>query len=137
MAVKDGKILIVDADQDILTAGKLLLKRHYDQVLMCDKPELIEQLMSQHNFDAILLDMNFGPGESSGQQGFVWLAKILEIDPQAVVVLITAHGGVDVAVEAMKMGATTSLPSPGKMRSWSLPFPPVSNCDALVPKRRC
>lgn len=112
MAVKDGKILIVDADQDILTAGKLLLKRHYDQVLMCDKPELIEQLMSQHNFDAILLDMNFGPGESSGQQGFVWLAKILEIDPQAVVVLITAHGGVDVAVEAMKMGATDFIAKP-------------------------
>jgi DNA-binding NtrC family response regulator len=112
VAVKDGKILIVDDDQDILTAGNLLLKRHYGQVITCEAPELIEQLMSEHDFDAILLDMNFSPGESSSQQGFIWLAKILEIDPQAVVVLITAHGGVDVAVEAMKMGATDFIAKP-------------------------
>jgi DNA-binding NtrC family response regulator len=112
MVAKDGKILIVDDDQDILTAGNLLLKRHYGQVITCEEPEFIEQLMSKHDFDAILLDMNFSPGESSSQQGFVWLAKILEIDPQAVVVLITAHGGVDVAVEAMKMGATDFIAKP-------------------------
>jgi DNA-binding NtrC family response regulator len=109
---ENGKILIVDDDVDILTAGKLLLKRHYGQVFTCEKPELIEEVMSQHHFDAILLDMNFGPGESSGEQGFFWLAKILAIDPQAVVVLITAHGGVDVAVEAMKMGATDFISKP-------------------------
>jgi len=112
VADKDGKILIVDDDQDILTAGNLLLKRHFDRVITCDKPELIEKLMTKHDFDAVLLDMNFSPGESSGQQGFVWLAKILELDPQAVVVLITAHGGVDVAVEAMKMGATDFIAKP-------------------------
>jgi DNA-binding NtrC family response regulator len=112
VAVQDGKILIVDDDQDILTAGNLLLKRHYGQVITCEKPELIEQLMSKHDFDAILLDMNFSPGESSSEQGFIWLARILEIDPQAVVVLITAHGGVDIAVEAMKMGATDFIAKP-------------------------
>jgi len=56
--------------------------------------------------------MNFGPGESSGQQGFHWLRQILDIDPDAVVVLITAHGGVDVAVEAMKQGATDFISKP-------------------------
>ncbi|MCJ9428012.1 sigma-54-dependent transcriptional regulator [Kordiimonas marina] len=112
MATKDGKILIVDDDDDILTAGKLLLKRHYDKVITCNKPEFIPEMLANHSFDAILLDMNFGPGESQGDQGFYWLGKILEIDPQAVVVMITAHGGVDVAVDAMKKGATDFIAKP-------------------------
>ena len=56
--------------------------------------------------------MNFGPGESSGAQGYMWLEKILNIDPEAVVIMITAHGGVDVAVEAMKLGATDFIAKP-------------------------
>jgi DNA-binding NtrC family response regulator len=68
--------------------------------------------MAERDFDAVKLDMNFGPGESSGKQGFTWLKRILEIDPQAVVVIITAHGGVDVAVEAMKLGATDFIAKP-------------------------
>ncbi len=109
---KDGKILVVDDDEDILMAVKLLLKRHYNEVVTTSQPSQISSLMGSQHFDAILLDMNFSPGESSGQQGFQWLAKILEIDPQAVVVLITAHGGVDVAVEAMKLGATDFISKP-------------------------
>ena len=112
VAKHDGTILIVDDDLDILTAGKLLLKRHYNKVVTCHDPTEVEALMTEHEFDAILLDMNFSPGESSGKQGFIWLKKILEIDPMAVVVLITAHGGVDVAVEAMKIGATDFIAKP-------------------------
>ncbi|NVJ99854.1 MAG: sigma-54-dependent Fis family transcriptional regulator [Alphaproteobacteria bacterium] len=112
MAENKGKILIVDDDEDILVAGKLLLKRHYGSVEICSDPNRIPELLSAQDFDAILLDMNFGPGESSGAQGFVWLKKILEIDPQAVVVMITAHGGVGVAVEAMKQGATDFVAKP-------------------------
>ena len=56
--------------------------------------------------------MNFGPGESSGQQGFYWLQKILALKPQSIVIMITAHGGVDVAVEAMKLGATDFIAKP-------------------------
>lgn len=108
----EGKILIVDDDQDILTAGKLLLKRHFSQVMICNSPQNIPKLMADNRFDAVLLDMNFSPGESSGAQGYNWLKKILEIDPQSVVVLITAHGGVDVAVEAMKLGATDFVAKP-------------------------
>jgi DNA-binding NtrC family response regulator len=112
MPEKDGSILIVDDDEDILIAGKLLLKRHYTEVTTCSEPQRIPELMARQDFDAILLDMNFGPGESSGREGFSWLQHILEIDPQAVVVIITAHGGVDVAVEAMKMGATDFISKP-------------------------
>lgn len=112
MTENRGRILIVDDDEDILVAGKLLLKRHYGQVETCNDPNRIPDLLAASDFDAILLDMNFGPGESSGAQGFVWLRKILEIDPQAVVVMITAHGGVGVAVEAMKQGATDFVAKP-------------------------
>ena len=109
---QDGVILIVDDDEDILVAGKLLLKRHFSSVQICNQPENIPRLLSEQKFDAILLDMNFGPGESSGAQGYLWLEKILEIDPQAVVIMITAHGGVDVAVDAMKLGATDFIAKP-------------------------
>lgn len=112
MQEHNGAILIVDDDEDILVAVKLLLKRHFDTVITCNNPEDIPVLLAAHTFDAILLDMNFGPGESSGEQGFHWLSKIMEIDPQAVVIMITAHGGVNVAVEAMKRGATDFIAKP-------------------------
>jgi DNA-binding NtrC family response regulator len=66
---KIGNILIVDDDEDILTAGRLLLRRNFAQVVPCRHPELIPDLLAEHDFDAVLLDMNFGPGESSGDQG--------------------------------------------------------------------
>jgi DNA-binding NtrC family response regulator len=109
---KAGKILIVDDDEDILTAGKLLLQRHFSHVSTCNMPDHIPHFISDQHFDAILLDMNFGPGESSGAQGFYWLQKILEIKPESVIIMITAHGGVDVAVEAMKLGATDFIAKP-------------------------
>jgi len=109
---QDGTILIVDDDNDILIAGKLLLKRHFTSVETCNQPEQIPFLLNQKKFDTILLDMNFGPGESSGEQGYGWLEKILKIDPECVVIMITAHGGVDVAVDAMKLGATDFIAKP-------------------------
>ena len=109
---KEGKILIVDDDEDILTAGKLLLKRHFSHVSTCNFPEHIPQFIRDQHFDAIILDMNFGPGESTGSQGFYWLQKILEINPHSVIIMITAHGGVDIAVEAMKLGATDFIAKP-------------------------
>jgi DNA-binding NtrC family response regulator len=112
MAKTDGKILIVDDDEDILIAGKLLLKRHYAKVVSSNQPHHIPTLMAEHSFDAILLDMNFGPGESTGNQGFIWLEKILQIDPDAVVILITAHGDLNMAVDAMKRGATDFIAKP-------------------------
>lgn len=110
--MKTGDLLIVDDDPDILTAGKLLLKRQVNSITTCAAPSNIPELMSNNDFDVILLDMNFGPGESDGKQGLTWLEKILQIDQQAVVILITAHGGVNIAVNAMKLGATDFIIKP-------------------------
>ena len=109
---KTGKILVVDDDDDILTAARLLLRRRFAEVLTCRRPERIPDLLERQAFDVVLLDMNFGPGESSGKQGLHWLERIREIDPEVVVVMITAHGSVDNAVEAMKLGATDFITKP-------------------------
>jgi len=112
-AVSDSaKLLIVDDDDDILTAARLLLRRSIGEVITCRRPEEVPDLLQQHDFDAVLLDMNFGPGESSGKQGLEWLGRILQIDPTMVVVMITAHGSVDTVVEAMKRGATDFVAKP-------------------------
>lgn len=112
MTKKSGQILIVDDDEDILTAGRILLRRNFEAVECCRRPEEIPGLMETHHFDAVLLDMNFGPGESSGEQGLEWLERILAIDPLVAVVMITAHGNVDVVVEAMRRGATDFVAKP-------------------------
>ncbi|WP_286262279.1 sigma-54-dependent transcriptional regulator [Thalassotalea atypica] len=109
---ESAKILIVDDDEDILVAGKLLLKRKFSDISICNRPDQIPKLIEHNNYDVILLDMNFGPGESSGEQGFHWLKQILDIKPNSIVVMITAHGGVDIAVEAMKQGATDFIAKP-------------------------
>ncbi|MFC3052147.1 sigma-54-dependent transcriptional regulator [Kordiimonas pumila] len=110
--VENSTVLIADDDEDILVAGKLLLKRHFSSVITTTNPETIPELMAHHSFDAILLDMNFSPGESSGKQGLTWLEAILEIDPSAVVVMITAHGTMDLAIDVIKRGATDFIVKP-------------------------
>jgi DNA-binding NtrC family response regulator len=110
--VDETSILIVDDDNDILTAARLLLKRHVGRVVTANQPERIPALMAETVFDVVLLDMNFVTGERSGREGLTWLSRILEIDPEAVVVLITAYTAVDTAVEAMKLGAFDFVAKP-------------------------
>jgi DNA-binding NtrC family response regulator len=109
---KQGKILIVDDNEDLLKAAKMFLKRHFSQVDIEKNPEAIPALMNNDNYDVILLDMNFTKDVSSGSEGYFWLEKILQIDPSAVVVLITAYGDVQMAVRAIKAGATDFVLKP-------------------------
>jgi DNA-binding NtrC family response regulator len=109
---KQGKILIVDDNEDLLKAAKMYLKRHFGQVDIEKNPEALPGLMSQEDYDVILLDMNFTKDVSSGSEGYYWLEKILGIDPSAVVVLITAYGDVQMAVKAIKAGATDFVLKP-------------------------
>ncbi len=110
--LKQGKILIVDDNEDLLKAAKMHLKRHFAQVDIEKNPEAIPALMNHEAYDVILLDMNFTKDVSSGSEGYYWLEKILQIDPSAVVVLITAYGDIQMAVKAIKAGATDFVLKP-------------------------
>ncbi|MEM1408175.1 MAG: sigma-54 dependent transcriptional regulator [Bacteroidota bacterium] len=110
--VKTGRLLIVDDNEDLLKAAKIFLKRHFSQIDLEKNPEAIPTLLNNESYDVILLDMNFTKDVSSGKEGYYWLEKILEIDPSAVVVLITAYGDVQMAVKAIKAGATDFVLKP-------------------------
>ena len=112
MSTKVGKILAVDDNEDILFALKLLLKQHVEVITTVSNPEQVPALLAEENFDVILLDMNFTKDAISGQEGFDWLAKILEIDPEAVVCFITAYGDAEKAVKSIKAGATDFILKP-------------------------
>ena len=108
---KSGRILIIDDNEDLLKAAKIFLKRHFLHIVTETNPELLPGLL-QNDFDIILLDMNFTKDVASGKEGFDWLSKILEIDPSAVVVLMTAYGDIQTAVNAIKLGATNFILKP-------------------------
>jgi DNA-binding NtrC family response regulator len=112
MASKTGKILAVDDNTDILFALKLLLRPHVEQIVTETNPSNIPDRMKETDFDVILLDMNFTQDAISGKEGFYWLDKVLEIDPQAVVLFITAYGDVEKSVQAIKSGATDFIIKP-------------------------
>jgi DNA-binding NtrC family response regulator len=105
-------ILIIDDDEDILSACRVLLKKHFDLVVTCQDPHRIPSLMAEREFHAIMLDMNFRPGDNSGEEGLRWLNGILEMDRNAVVIMVTAFSSVDAAVEAMKLGAHDFIEKP-------------------------
>jgi len=107
-----GKILIIDDDEDVLLAAKLLLKKHAHQVIIEKNPKKIPFLLNNDTYDVILLDMNFSKDITSGKEGFYWLNQIMEKDPKAVVILITAYGDVEMAVRALKDGATDFVLKP-------------------------
>ena len=106
------KILIVDDEEDILTAGHIFLKQHFALVRTEPRPEKLPQIMRDESYDVILLDMNYTAGATTSQEGFHWLSKILEADPNAIVILITAFGDIELAVRGLKEGATDFVLKP-------------------------
>jgi DNA-binding NtrC family response regulator len=112
MNTKPGKVLIVDDDDDVLFSARLLLKQHYVIVRIEKDPKQIPAILKDEHYDVILLDMNFSGDATSGTEGFNWLKKILEIDPSAVIILITAFGNIEMAVKAIKEGATDFVLKP-------------------------
>jgi two-component system, NtrC family, response regulator HydG len=107
-----GKILMIDDDEDVLLAAKMLLKKQNHHVIIEKNPNKIPFLLNNDTYDVILLDMNFSKDITSGKEGFHWLGQILEKDPNAVVILITAFGDVEMAVKALKQGATDFILKP-------------------------
>lgn len=112
MSQEGGKILMIDDDEDVLLAAKMLLKKQNHHVIIEKNPNKIPFLLNNDTYDVILLDMNFSKDITSGKEGFHWLQQILERDPNAVVILITAFGDVEMAVRALKQGATDFILKP-------------------------
>ncbi|GAB0111238.1 sigma-54-dependent transcriptional regulator [Pseudoalteromonas distincta] len=112
-----GSLLIVDDNPDILIAARLLLKQHYQSVKTTDNPFDIESIINEQRkadqpIDVILLDMNFTQDSISGKEGFYWLKKIIEQDANIVVLLMTAYGDIQLAVDAIKAGASDFIAKP-------------------------
>lgn len=112
MTDRIGSILIMDDDEDVLTAARLFLKRHVRSVHTEKNPEKLPELLAGDSYDVILLDMNFSRDVTSGQEGLSWLSRILAMDASAVVIMITAFGDVNLAVTAVKQGATDFVLKP-------------------------
>ena len=109
---KLGKILIVDDNEDVLFALNLLLEPYTEKIKVATTPDRIEYFMTTFQPDLILLDMNFSRDAISGQEGCESLKQILQIDPQAIVIFMTAYADTDKAVRAIKAGATDFIPKP-------------------------
>ena len=107
-----GKILIIDDNEDVLFALNLLLEPYVEKIKVTTQPSRIEHFMTTFHPDVVLLDMNFRRDAISGQEGFDCLEQIQHLDPQAVVIFMTAYSDTDKAVRAIKAGATDFISKP-------------------------
>ncbi len=107
-----SRCIVIDDDPDILLSARLLLRDLFAEVATFQAPAEAMESLKASPPDVVLLDANFGRGATNAAEGFHWLGEILAADPQAVVVMITAHAGISVAVEAMKRGATDFVSKP-------------------------
>jgi DNA-binding NtrC family response regulator len=110
--MKTGNLLIVDDNQSVLNSLMLFLKHHFNKVHALKSPNQIPFTLTTNDVDVVLLDMNFTAGINTGNEGIYWLRKILKLDPTMVVVMITAYGDIELAVKAIKEGATDFILKP-------------------------
>jgi DNA-binding NtrC family response regulator len=107
-----GSLLAVDDNPAVLDALELFLKNKVEKVTTIRNPNQITSLLSTEDFDLVLLDMNFTAGINTGNEGLYWLKRILKTDRPPAVVLITAYGEINLAVQAIKEGATDFITKP-------------------------
>ena len=108
----EGCVLVVDDNPAVIRSLHLFLKHKFSSLITETDPEQIPSRMKKSRPDVILLDMNFTAGDSSGKEGLKWLKRIISVDPDISVVFITAYGGIDLAVRAIREGATDFVMKP-------------------------
>ncbi len=108
----ESHILVIDDDPDIAKAARLLLERHGMRVSTAANPEAAWVLLAGEPIDVILLDLNFARGRTTGEEGFTMLDRLIAADARAVVIVVTGHSGIAVAVRAMRSGATDFVIKP-------------------------
>lgn len=109
---KEGRILVVDDNKSILTALGLLLGKYFENVLVVSNPNQIDSVLRDERPDVVLLDMNFSAGINTGNEGLFWLGRIKQQAPEVEVVLFTAYGDIDLAVNGIKKGAFDFIVKP-------------------------
>lgn len=112
MALRNAHLLVIDDDEDVLVALRLLFKPLVKEVVTARNPNQIGSLMHGRKFDAVILDMNFNGLVHTGNEGLYWLARIREHSPETAIILITAYGDIDLAIRSLKEGATDFLVKP-------------------------
>lgn len=112
MSKEEAKILLIDDDEDILLAAKFLLKKHFTTIVTADGPDTIDSLLKSNDFDIALLDMNYTTGATSGKEGLDLLKKIKIDSPSIRVIMMTAYGDIDLAIKAIKEGASDFIVKP-------------------------
>ena len=112
MLLHNANILVIDDDEDVLVALRLLLKSKVKEVIVNKNPNTIHSLMQTHNFDVVILDMNFNGLVNTGNEGIFWLNKIKKQNPNVDVILITAYGDIDLAIRSLKEGASDFIVKP-------------------------
>ena len=107
-----AQILVVDDDEDVLITAEVVLKQKFKSVDCISSPELIKEQVAKTDYDVVLLDMNYQVGDASGKEGLKWLSWIKDNSPRSQVLMITAYGELNLAVEAMKRGAVDFVTKP-------------------------
>ena len=115
--METGTILIVDDNKSVLASLELLLENEFSTVRTAANPNQITTLLTTTSIDIVILDMNFSAGINNGNEGLYWLKHIHEIRPALPVVMLTAYGDVELAVKALKNGATDFLLKPWDNRA--------------------
>jgi len=110
--METGRILIVDDNRTLLSALELALQPDFESVTCLSNPKQLPFILQTEKVDVILLDMNFVAGINSGNEGIFWLSEIKKLKPEIQVVMITAFGDVELAVKALKMGASDFVLKP-------------------------
>ncbi|WP_445710408.1 sigma-54-dependent transcriptional regulator [Flavobacterium sp.] len=105
MKKTQANILIIDDQEDILFSAKMLLKKHFETIHTLSNPKNVVQLLAENTIDLVLLDMNYRIGFEDGKEGLYFLKEIKKLSPKTVVILMTAFGKVETAVEGLKSGA--------------------------------
>jgi DNA-binding NtrC family response regulator len=110
--MKKGSILIVDDNKNVLTALRILLERYFETVTLLSSPNQLPVTLRNLSPDIVLLDMNFSAGINTGNEGLYWLSEIKKYDAELPVVLFTAYADIDLAVKALKQGASDFVVKP-------------------------
>lgn len=107
-----AKILVIDDNKSVLSALEILLQFEYKTVETISNPNQISSFPNLIDFDIVLLDMNFSAGVNTGNEGLYWLREIRKKAPHISVIMMTAYGAVDLAVKALKEGASDFILKP-------------------------